>query len=140
MVLLLLIAIVPGLVINLVLAQYLRDSTADRFVDKAEIIANTISVFQRDRVAEIRDLLEGLSDDTFIRNYKQTQIADCTNYLGGILDQHPQYANLGMFDSNGITLCNGLGAPPGRDNSDRSYYQEVIATKTFSVGDFQIGR
>ncbi|MEE8046965.1 MAG: EAL domain-containing protein [Dehalococcoidia bacterium] len=140
LVLLVLIAVVPGLVINLVLAQNLRDSTADRFVDQAKIVANTVSVFQRDRVAEIRVLLERLSTDTFIHNYKQSQIEDCTAFLGGILDRNPQYANMGMFDANGITLCNGLGTPPGRDNSDRGYYQKTIETKTFAVGEFQIGR
>jgi hypothetical protein len=122
LVVLVLITIIPGLILNLVLAQNLRSSTADRFVDQAELVANTVTIFQRERVTEIRDLLEGLSTDPLIRNFDENRVDECVAYMGGILSQHPQYANLGMFDANGITLCNGRGTAPGNDNSDRSYY------------------
>lgn len=140
LVVLVLLAVVPGLALNIVIAQNLRSSTVDAIVSQAQMLANTISVFQQTRVRETENLLEGFSTEAFLRNLdiEGGQLAECQNYFRDTLDHFPQYANVGVLDSQGILVCNGLGTSPGLDESNRLYYRDAFASKGFSVGDYQI--
>ena len=64
----------------------------------------------------------------------------CSDFLNNIRKTYPNYANVGFLDADGKILCDALSTQPGGNYTDRAYFQRVIATRSFAVGDYQIGR
>ena len=64
----------------------------------------------------------------------------CSDFLNNIRSTYPNYANVGFVDADGKVLCHALPGDPGGDFTDRAYFQRAIATRSFAVGDYQIGR
>ncbi len=66
--------------------------------------------------------------------------AMCSDFLNNIRRTYPNYANVGFLDADGKLLCDALSTPAGGSFTDRAYFQRAIATRSFAVGDYQIGR
>src|SRR5437867_2136152 len=63
--------------------------------------------------------------------------AMCNALFATLLQGHPSYTNLGALQPDGTTFCSAL--PLKANASDRAYFQRVLATRDFAMGDFQIG-
>ena len=64
----------------------------------------------------------------------------CSDFLNNIRRTYPNYANVGFLDADGKVLCDELSTQPRGDFTDRVYFQRAITTRSFAVGDYQIGR
>lgn len=57
-----------------------------------------------------------------------------------MLERYPHYANFGLFNVDGELLCSAI-PPKGPVNiTDRAYYQRVLQTHDFAVGNYQVDR
>src|SRR5713101_578833 len=66
--------------------------------------------------------------------------AMCNALFATLLQGHPSYTNLGALQPDGTTFCSALPLKANAINvSDRAYFQRVLATRDFAMGDFQIG-
>lgn len=64
----------------------------------------------------------------------------CTEFLSNIRSTYPKYANVGFLDPEGKVLCGALSGDPLGNFADRAYFQLAIATRSFAIGEHQIGR
>ncbi|MBI5782252.1 MAG: hypothetical protein HZA69_00760, partial [Gammaproteobacteria bacterium] len=53
---------------------------------------------------------------------------------------YAQYANLGAIRPDGTVFCSAQPMKGRIDVSDRTYFQKALATRDFSIGEYQIGR
>ena len=61
-------------------------------------------------------------------------------WLAGMLEQYPQYANLGLADANGDVIASALPRSRPVSVSDIEWFQRALATRRFVVGKYHIGR
>jgi len=98
--------------------------------------------------------LAGANQATFVKNTRQllTTLAQfpflvlatnrpfCEVHFSNLLKLSPDYVNFGLIETDGTLFCNGAETNVSENLNDRSYFQRVIQTKRFSIGDFQVGR
>ncbi|MGD0017221.1 MAG: PAS domain-containing protein [Verrucomicrobiia bacterium] len=87
-------------------------------------------------VEHSRGFLVDLVQRPEIRGDAATGTTLCTN----LLKSHPEYNNIGVLGLDGSILFTALGAPRSVNVSDRLYFQQVLETRDFSTGNYQIGR
>jgi signal transduction histidine kinase/HAMP domain-containing protein len=63
--------------------------------------------------------------------------ATCTTLFATLKQGHPHYTNLGALRVDGTPLCSAL--PLTTNAAHRTFFQRVLATRDFAMGDFQIG-
>lgn len=66
--------------------------------------------------------------------------AACNQRFTVLLGDHPELSNIFLTDTAGTVIASGLPAFLGKDLSDRLYFKEVIASRDFSAGVFNVGR
>ena len=64
----------------------------------------------------------------------------CTDFLSNIRSTYPDYANVGFLDAEGNLLCDAVRRTSSGNFADRTYFQLALATRSFAVGEYQIGR
>ncbi|MDR7401196.1 MAG: GAF domain-containing protein [Armatimonadota bacterium] len=64
----------------------------------------------------------------------------CRALLEARLSRHLYYANLGVIGPDGLLRCSALPFTPPVDLSDRAYFQLAVSTRSFVIGDYQVGR
>lgn len=65
--------------------------------------------------------------------------AACQARFADLLTQYPRYANLTVTTPDGYTTCSALPFTPPVRTTHRAWYQRAIASRTFVVGDYQVG-
>lgn len=95
--------------------------------EQSQLIANTRQVMQL--IASNNDLVTGDS-------------ASCEDFLNRIYETTEGYRGLSVARPNGDVFC----LAPRREltqtlnTAHRSYFQKVLSTKDFAIGDFQVGQ
>lgn len=98
--------------------------------------------------------LAGANQEAFIKNTRQllTTLAQfpflvlatnrpfCEVHFSNLLKLSPDYVNFGLIEADGTLFCNGVATNVSENLSLLSFFQRVIRTKRFSIGDFQAGR
>ncbi len=94
--------------------------------EQSQLIANTRQVMQV--VANTDELVGG-------------DIATCQHFLGRIFETTAGYQGLSIARPNGDVYCLAPSRPLTQtlNTAHRSYFKKALATKTFAIGDFQIG-
>ncbi len=65
----------------------------------------------------------------------------CTKFVRDLIAEYQGlYTEIGWADGSGRVICHALPGPPDISIADRSYFQLVMATKRFVVGDLMYGR
>ena len=60
--------------------------------------------------------------------------------LARLLKYSPEYANFGLIRPDGRLIASALPFKKPLNLTDRSYFQDAVRTRTFSVGEYQVGR
>ncbi|MDB5742799.1 MAG: multi-sensor signal transduction histidine kinase, partial [Polaromonas sp.] len=137
LVLLLVVALLPlfGLVTYTSL-QNQHDSLGharDHLLDAARLTA-----LRYERTVEgARQLLGAIASAPPVKNYELPQ---CKEYLKSLHGKYPFYTNLGLLDLNGNLVCQAVDINGTRFWGDRSYFKEALATQSFVIGEYIIGR
>lgn len=64
----------------------------------------------------------------------------CSAFLAELLTAYPLYLNLARAEPDGDMSCSAVPLQSTVNIADRRYFRRVLATRSFVVGDYQIGR
>ncbi len=64
----------------------------------------------------------------------------CSAFFADLLKYYRRYANFGGIKPNGEVFCSAVPISHFVNASDRAWFQHVIKTRDFSVGEYQVGR
>ena len=64
----------------------------------------------------------------------------CNRLMADVLAGHPYYINLGAIRPDGQVFCSAEPMQGVINASDRLYFRNAVATRNFSIGEYQIGR
>ena len=132
--LLVLLAIVPALGLTLYTYTELRRLTAADVRREALRLTRIAASDQEETIKDTRQLLFALAQLPQVRGLDP---ADCSEFLARLLNQYPQYTLLGVIAQDGDLLCSAIPAGGPVNLADRDYFQRVLQTGAFAVGDYQ---
>ena len=66
--------------------------------------------------------------------------ARCDEFLSDLLENNPKYTSFGVADVKGNILCAAPLSTSLLNVSERLYFQKLIKTKIFSIGEYMIGQ
>src|SRR5438128_10818577 len=93
---------------------------------------------QENFIKNTRQLLATLTQFPFL--VLATNRAFCEVHFSNLRKLSPDYLNFGLIETNGILFCSAEPAKVVVSFADRPYFQRVVQTRKFAMGDFQIGR
>ncbi len=137
LILLVFIAIVPALILILHNAKRDREVSAERIQVEAERIVEIAASRQTRFIDSARQLLAVLAE---VRDVASGDSAACNRFVKRLTDRYSVYANLGVINTEGNLVCSAVGLSGMVNASDRSYFRRAKGSKTFAIGDYQVGR
>jgi hypothetical protein len=66
--------------------------------------------------------------------------ATCNRFVEGLTNRYSVYGNLSRIDAEGNLVCSAIGFSGTRNLADRSYFRRAKGSKSFAIGDYQVGR
>jgi signal transduction histidine kinase/HAMP domain-containing protein len=70
---------------------------------------------------------------------RERAIAVCNMLLTQLLPHYPHYTAIGVVDADGNAWCRAPQSPQPRSAAGRTWFQRVMQTGEFAIGDYQIG-
>jgi PAS domain S-box-containing protein len=137
LILLVFIALAPALILILHNAKRDRDVSADRIQEDAQRIVEIAAARQARFVDSARQLLAILAEVPEVAN---GDAATCNRFVEGLTNRYSVYGNLGRIDAEGNLVCSAIGFSGTRHLADRSYFRRAKSSKSFAIGDYQVGR
>jgi PAS domain S-box-containing protein len=137
LVLLVLIALVP--VFALFVWTAAKNEAAALDLAQANLQSEALQAAAREQrlLDRVNQLLSDVAAGPSIRN---PALNLCTRYLQNLRAQDAAYTNLGVISLDGRVACHAENSGKEIILSDRRYFQEVIATRKFSIGEIAVGR
>jgi len=137
LVLLIILVALPGLV-GLIYQSFIeRERAINIALKQAANIVEITTSEQANLIEETRGFLQRLSKFKSVLNLESP---DCSKVLADILKLNSNYINLGIPRADGELLCNASQLDKPVNVADRPYIQQALATRDFSIGEFQIDR
>ena len=130
-------AIAPLLAFSLYRAASQADLELARTRASLEFAAS-LAAANQERVAESARLL--LTTLVNLPDLHDGKNLHCDAYFERFRGRFPAYANLGLIGAEGYTRCHALDGQSKTYVGDRAYFQEVMASKAFTVSQYQEGR
>jgi signal transduction histidine kinase/HAMP domain-containing protein len=143
--LLVLIAVLPALVLTISSGLEQRQVAAAQARQEAQRLAWFASADQARLIEAAHQLLVILAQLDEVRSrdlllHLEPAQVTCSTLLADLLRRHPHYANFGVADLNGDVLCSAVPASSPVNFADRDWFQRVLRTHDFTVGEYVIGR
>lgn len=132
--LLAIMSVLPSAMLEVWRTEHHRQENLAGVSDRALRLAEIAAAEQRRIVEGARQLLTALSMLPVIRN----QDMSCGPALRRLQEQFTIYTVIGAADLNGRIWCSSTR--PGTNISDRTGYQQAVATGNFAVGGYVVGR
>lgn len=136
--LLVLLAVLPSLLLLLYNNRQQRRLEEARARDAAVALSQLAAANQENFIKNTRQLLTTLTQFPFL--VLSTNAAFCETHFANLRKLSPDYLNFGLIELDGQLFCSGLSTNKNANLADRSYFQRVLQTKSFSIGDYQVGR
>ena len=114
-----------------------REHAIEAAIIQSVNTAKATSKFQSTLIDKTRIFLQNLA--SFDAVQKPNSQA-CSTFLADVLKVNSNYINLGAPRADGELLCNAHPITTSVNVYDRPYIQEALATRGFSIGEFQIDR
>ncbi|MDD5367722.1 MAG: GAF domain-containing protein [Anaerolineaceae bacterium] len=71
---------------------------------------------------------------------REGDAAGCSALFSTLLDQYSIYQNFSVSRTDGQIFCSGASLPAPVNLSDRPYFQQALASRELTIGDYQISR
>jgi PAS domain S-box-containing protein len=75
-----------------------------------------------------------------VREVRERTPETCNPLLADLRARDPRYANLLVADPAGSVVCSAVPLAGAVNVADRAYFRQVLATRAFAVGEYQVGR
>lgn len=133
--LLILLAIVPGLALTLSTTAEQRRLTNIRAQENTLELAQQAVDTQTNLIKEARYLLAHLAQLPAIDS---SDSAACEALFTDFLRQYPHYVELGVSTPGGEVLCNAISLTQPLNLIDQVWVQRTAQTRDFTIGNYQI--
>jgi PAS domain S-box-containing protein len=137
LILLVLLAVLPALGLTIWNAEQARQRETAKVQEDAQRLTRLTASNVEQFVEGARQLLVAISRLSQVRDH---DVGGCDAVLADLLKQYPHYANLGAAEPDGDLFCSALPLTGPVNSADRAWFQRAAETRTFAVGDYQIGR
>lgn len=135
LILLVLLAVIPALGLILYTGAEQRRLAAENTRADALSLARLLAADHARIIDETRQLLLTL---THLSEVRARDSQACNPIFAGLLDEYPQYTNLGAITINGDVFCSANTPTHPINLATRDYFQNAIKNRSFSIGRFQI--
>lgn len=136
--LLLLIALVPAGLAQVILEREAQEARRGQVYEQALLLARMVASQQERTFEGARQLLAAMAAHEALR--AAIPSAECDRFLARLLAQYPRYRAVNLFGLDGAPVCSASPGIAGINISDRRYFQDVVAHAGFAVGRYAIGR
>jgi PAS domain S-box-containing protein len=132
------IAVLPAIAIE-AYTQYDLRRTREAELRESALRQTRLVSAEFDRIIEgARQLLIALAH---VPAARRGDAAECNAVFEAVQKQYPNYASIGVFDRSGRLWCHSRrGVIQNQLGIDRPHFQEAVAAKQFSIGEYAIGR
>ncbi|MBE0568049.1 MAG: PAS domain S-box protein [Deltaproteobacteria bacterium] len=113
-----------------------RRQAVENAMQDAEDTMNFAVLHEEEILGETKVLLEVLASSQWIKRGGK----ECDRFLARHLKNNPKYLNLGAIRPDGKVYCSGLPLIKPMDLSDRKYFRDALDGRSFSIGNYQVGR
>jgi signal transduction histidine kinase len=115
-----------------------RQQAADNAGRDAFSLTRLVVLEQKNLIEIIRQQLITLAQLPIVRRPELATL--CNRTFANLLKQNPLYTNLGVIAPDGTLRCSAVPLTKLPNLSDRRYFSATMATRSFFIGDYQIGR
>jgi signal transduction histidine kinase len=136
--LLVLLLTIPAFILVFLAGVHQRKIEKKRVRDSAVALSELAAAHQVQFIRNTRQLMATLSEIHFL--VLATNAPFCDVHFSNLRKLSPDYVNFGLINLDGNVFSSTEPTKNGLYLGDRSYFQRVLATKRFSISDFQIGR
>ena len=105
--------------------------------EEASRLAGLFANNQEELIASIRQLLTVMSQ---LEGVQKPTRGECQALFEKLLKDNPLFSIVASLDAQGNVLCCAPAITEPTNLSERAFFQRVVQTKAFSVGDFIVGR
>ncbi len=137
LILLVALAFLPSVALFAYANLQLRDAMVRAGEEELLRVAEVVSSDYRRIIEETRALLVALSRIDEVRDYRSS---DCDRFLSRVLEGSPRQTALAVIAPDGYRVCGAQSLDAPLFLGDRSYVMRAMGSKSFAVGDYQIGR
>ena len=135
--LLVLLAVLPAAALILYTGWEQRRQAAVDVQENALRLARLASTEHERLIEGAHQLLLALAQLPGVRG---GDAAACSALFADLLKQYPRYVNLAVAGLDGKVFCSALPVSSPITIADRPYFRRALETRTFAVGEYQIGR
>ncbi|PYI82645.1 MAG: hypothetical protein DME26_16970 [Verrucomicrobia bacterium] len=136
--LLVLLLVVPAFSLVLYSSFQQRQIGKERARENAVAISRLAAAQQQQFIRNARQMLATLTEFSFLT--LTTNAAFGNVHLVNLRKLSPDYLTFGLIELDGTVFCSSSPTNKWASLADRSYFQRVLQTKSFAIGDFQVGR
>ena len=137
LVLLVVLASLPPVVLTLHIARQDRQRQTAALRQRSQDMVKLAARKEDEMIAGTRQLLRAVAESSQVQS---AQWGNATKLLRTLFADYPRYANLGVIKTNGEVAASALPLTNTVNLADRSFFQRALATRDFSIGDYQVGR
>jgi len=131
------VALLPAIAVQSYNEFYLRRSRQMDVQEQVLGLAKLAAAEQQQIVQGIRQALVALSELPAI---KSKDAHGCEAYLSRVKEQYPEFISFIVVDTNGSSFCDSNTEYRPSTAAGRAYFNSVIKTGKFTVGEFAMGR
>ncbi|WP_076590981.1 EAL domain-containing protein [Herminiimonas arsenitoxidans] len=133
---LVLLAIVPPVILTVYGAWKERQQAVRMAEDNLQQLTQLAATSEARSIEGARQLLTVLSVVPELRGSPKA----CSQFLETILKKNEGYVNFGLIQLNGDVSCSALPLTEKINLGDRPHFQRAVRNRTFSAGDYVLGR
>ena len=133
--LLVLLVCAPLIALTLHTASNERRRAVADWSERAQKLSRLAGQEETDMLGQTRQLLLAASESSAVRSDNHET---CKKWLEEALASHPNYANLGVTDTNGEVLASVVPLAEPSNQAGRKFFRRVLATRAFAVGDYPV--
>lgn len=130
------VALVPALAILLYNEIALRQTREHELHRNALRIGELAALELQRIIVGVEGILRTIAETPVVRS---GETEACRDFLAAIVAQTPQFMAVGVVDANGLLVCRNEMPEAPLSLAARPYFQEVMATGRFVVGDYVTG-
>jgi signal transduction histidine kinase/CheY-like chemotaxis protein/HPt (histidine-containing phosphotransfer) domain-containing protein len=133
------LVVVPALVLVAVGGLVLRRQVSEQAQADALRLARLGADEHRQLVDQTRQLLAALAQHPAAMA-AASDPSTCSRLMGRVLQEQGGYTNLGVINLDGTMVCSAQPVDTTINVADRQYFQRVVQTGAFAIGDVAAGR
>lgn len=137
LVMLVLAAIVPLFGLSIIKAVYNANAAVERATTDLQFAASLAASSQQRLGDTARQLLTAI---IHAPDLQKDGRARCDRYLGEMVREFPLYANLGVINAEGQSICSGVEGSRLGYLGDRAYFRDAMTHRTLVIGEYIVGR